>query len=60
MSIGYARGDPLNFLFGLAVTTVFGQAPALLIALAWDHEPTKLVDMIVRQLRAVEGAPATL
>lgn len=54
-SIGRALTDPLNFMSGLAVVVMFGQAPALLTALAWDREPAKLLDLIVLQLRASDG-----
>lgn len=55
--VGHALDDPLNFLSGLVITGLFGQAPALLIALVWDHEPARLVDLIAGQLRDVEVAP---
>jgi hypothetical protein len=55
--VDHALDDPVNFLSGLVVFGVLGQAFALLIALVWDHEPDKLVDLIVSQLRGVEGVP---
>lgn len=53
--IEHAPANPASFIQGLVVAVIFGQALALLIALAWYREPGQLVDLISQQLSAGNG-----